>query len=207
MKQWKQWLYSNIIRSRLPVYFAVLVLLVILLLIIPLYFTYSDKLKTQISLINSSQLSQIQTSLDNILKEIDRSSIKLSEDINVKRFIFLERNHLFSSEEDYQQFLKIMFDVLSNEEKFYANMISIYLHVDQTHKIITSNQAVNLNSFDDKEFITSVMKDENETSRWRGKRTTTMFRVHGDPTEKEVITFYRKFSNDGVVTDARKSVV
>ncbi len=202
MKRWTRWFYSTVSRSRLPVYFSVLVLFVIVLLIAPLYLTYTNKLKTEISQINASLLSQIQTGMDNLLKDIDRSSIKLSEDIGVKRFIFLEKNHLFSGEEDYQLFLKRIFEALSNEEKIYSNMTSIYLYINETHKVITSSETIDLNSFEDQRFVRSVLLNNEAPYRWTGKRETKMIRIQGYPSNQEVVTFYRNFSNDGMVIEA-----
>jgi len=146
-------------------------------------------------------LSQVQTNLDGLLQEIDRSSIKLSEDVSLKRFIFLEKNGLFGSEEDYQLFLKKIYDVISNEEKIYANLTGIYLYVHQTDKIVTDDSVESFDRFPDRAFIASIVKDA-ASDHWSGKRQTQVFQVSGYPVEKDVITFYRHISNDGLVNDA-----
>ncbi|MEK0317346.1 helix-turn-helix domain-containing protein [Cohnella sp. 56] len=192
---------KQMIRSRLPLYFSILILTIIILLIIPLYLTYTEKLKTQITEMNLSLLSQVQTNQDGFLQEIDRSSIKLSEDVNLKRFIFLEKNGLFGSEEDYQLFLKKIYDVIRNEEKIFANLTSISLYVHQTEKIVTDDAVVDVKQFADRAFIESVV-GESASDRWSGKRKTNIFQVSGYPVEKDVITFHSHISNDGLVNDA-----
>lgn len=200
MPNWPRSLHK-VIRSRLPLYFALLILMVIILLILPLYLAFTERLKTQITEMNTSLLSQVQTNLDGLLQEIDRSSIKLSEDVSLKRFIFLEKNGLFGSEEDYQLFLKKIYDVIGNEEKIYANLTGIYLYVHQTDKIVTDDSVERFDRFPDRAFIQSIVRDA-AGDHWSGIRKTEFFQVSGYPVEKDVITFYRHISNDGLVNDA-----
>lgn len=202
MNRWKRWYQTRVVRSRLPLYFACLVLLVIGLLIVPLYLMYSNKLKAQIATINGAQLAQIQASLDRILQGIDRSTIKLSEDTHVKRFVFLERNSLFENEEDYQLSLKRLYDVLRNEEKFYENMVTIYLYIPETGQIITGQQALPLEQFDERGFVEQLADPGQPSFRWLGRRTADAFKIQGDAAQHEVISFYRKFSHDGEAAEA-----
>ncbi|GBF75658.1 hypothetical protein PA598K_04079 [Paenibacillus sp. 598K] len=197
MNNWRKWIRTRVIRSRLPLYFACLVLLVIALLIVPLYAMYTSKLKAQIATINGAQLSQIQASLDRILQGIDRSTIKLSEDTHVKRFVFLERNSLFENEEDYQLSLRRLYDVLRNEEKFYENMVTVYLYIPETGQVITGQQAQPLEQFKDRDFVAQLADPGQPTFRWLGRRTADVFNIQGDTAQHEVISFYRTFSNDG----------
>lgn len=202
MNRWKKWIQTRVVRSRLPLYFACLVLLVIGLLIVPLYLMYSNKLKAQIATINGAQLAQIQASLDRILQGIDRSTIKLSEDTHVKRFVFLERNSLFENEEDYQLSLKRLYDVLRNEEKFYENMATIYLYIPETGQMITGQQALPLEQFDDRSFVAELADPGQPAFRWLGRRTADAFKIQGDTAQHEVISFYRKFSHDGEAAES-----
>jgi len=198
----QRWFYQTFLRSRLPVYFAIVVLLVIALLIVPLYFTFSEKLRTQITGINDSLLSQIENQLDTMLKDIDRSSIKLLEDSDVKQFIFLAKNGLFTSEEEYQFSLKKMYGKLAGEEKIHGNMIAISLYIPGAQQVVMSKFTKAIQDYEDHQLLENIISSEHPSSGWMGKRWTETHYISGYPAEQEVFSFYRHLTNDGIVNDA-----
>jgi len=189
------------IRGRLLVYFTLLVVIILLISIIPLYLTYSAKLKNQIIEINSSQLSQIQNGLDQLFKDIDRTSLQLSEDINIKQYIFMTKNNLFSDEVERQFLLRKIYDVMSNEERYYANSTSIYMYVKQSQMVTTSSQAISIDRFIEGDFVSKVAS-ENTIKRWSGIREAYLSEIQGKSIGNKVITLSRSISNYDPATDA-----
>ncbi|MFD2115352.1 helix-turn-helix domain-containing protein [Paenibacillus yanchengensis] len=198
----QQWFYQRFIRSRLPIYFAIVVLLVIVLLIVPLYFTFSNNLRMQLVGINASLLSQIENQLDTMFKEMDRSSIKILEDKEVKQFIFLLKNDLYASEEEYQTALKKMYDKLASEEKIHGNLITMSLYIPDAQQVVMSKFTKLLADYEDRQLVEEIMASDLPSSGWLGKRLTESHYISGYPTEQEVFSFYRHLTNDGNVNDA-----
>ncbi|MGI2293546.1 helix-turn-helix domain-containing protein [Paenibacillus sp. GXUN7292] len=202
MVRFQQWLYQTFIRSRLPFYFAIVVLLVIALLIVPLYFTFSNNLRAQITGINASLLSQIENQLDTMLKDIDRSSIKILEDADVKQFIFLSKNNLFEDVEDYQSALKKMYDKLAGEEKIHGNMIAVSLYIPGASQVVMSKFTKSIADYEDRQLLEKLVASDLPSSGWLGKRLTETNYISGYAAEQEVFSFYRHLTNDGIVNDA-----
>ncbi len=202
MVRFQQWFYESFIRSRLPVYFAIVVLLVIALLIVPLYFAFSNNLRSQITNINASLLSQIENQLDTLLKEIDRSSIKVLEDPDVKQFVFLANNGLFASEEEYQFALKKMYGKLAGEENIHGNMIALTLYVPGAGQAVMSKLSKPVKEYEDQALLADLITEDRPSSGWMGKRLTETNYISGYPAEQEVFSFYRLMTNDGMRNDA-----
>lgn len=201
MAEWKRKAYARLARSRLPAYFSLVVLLVITMLILPIYWVFTDKLKNQISDMNASFIAQVLSTFDGLLQEVDRTSVRLSENINVNRFIFLEKNGLFDSEEEYQLILKELYGVFGNEKKFYANVSSVYMYIPRTGTAITSDAVMPLDDFPDREYVRTVARSE-EPKGWSGVRVSNTNRISGYSSEEEVVTLHRNLSKDGLVIDA-----
>ncbi|THF76265.1 helix-turn-helix domain-containing protein [Cohnella fermenti] len=201
MAKWRTKAYDRLSRSRLPVYFSLVVLLVVLMLILPIYWIYSDRLKNQITRINESLIEQVQSTYDGLLQEVDRTSVRLAENINVNRFIFLEKNGLFDSEEERQLFLKELYGVIASEQKFYANIGNIYLYIPLTGVIVTSDAVMPLSSFLDRDYVAREAAGRTSSS-WSEVRTSKARLVSGYPTEEQVVTLHRSLTNDGLTSDA-----
>ncbi|WP_010274193.1 helix-turn-helix domain-containing protein [Paenibacillus senegalensis] len=188
--------------SRLPLYFALCVVAVIALLTFPLYIAYSDKLKHQISMMNDSQVTQIRTSLDTLLQDFDRSVLKLSNQYNLQQYVFLERKQLFHHEEDQQLQLKKVYELLSNEERFYNNMAALFLYIPSTGRVITASQNQLISEHTDGNFIAGLAAENTPSYGWTGVRQSGVQYRHRSRRDNEVVTFYRKLSHDGLATDA-----
>jgi two-component system response regulator YesN len=201
MARWKMTLHARLSGSRLPVYFALVVLLVVLMLILPIYWIYTDKLKNQITRINESLTDQVLSTFDGLLQEVDRMSVRLTENVNVNRFIFLQKNGLFESEEEYQLFLKELYGVITGEQKFYPNIGNIYLYIPRTGVVVTSNATLPLGLFPDQDFIRLVEEGE-QPGAWSNVRTTNARQVSGYPIDEDVVTLHRYLTNDGLANDA-----
>lgn len=201
MDQWRKKTYARFNRSRLPVYFTFVVLLVILTLIMPIYWVYTDKLKNQISQMNESFVEQVRSTFDSLLQEVDRTAVRLAESERVNRFIFQEKNRLFNREEDYQLSLKELFRALSDEVKFHGNISGIYIYVPATSTVLTSDSVMPLAAFPDRTFIRSVQAS-GDSKGWSGARLSNTRMIGGYASEEEVITFHHALSKDGLVNDA-----
>src|SRR5690606_21482585 len=110
-----------------------------------------------------------QGGLDQLLKEIDRTSLKLSEDNSMKQYIFMTKNNLFSNEVDRQQLLRKVYDVMINEERYYTSATSIYLYVKEANMVITSSQAIPIHKFIEHDFVTQTAH-ASVTKEWTGVR-------------------------------------
>lgn len=201
MSRWKTFIHNRLSRSRLPVYFALVVLLVILMLILPIYWIYSDKLRNQLTYMNESLIDQVLATYDGLLQEVDRASVRIAENVNVNRFIFLQKNGLFDDEVEYQLFLKTLYGIIASEQKFYPNIGGIYLYIPRTEVIITADTTLELDRFADRDYVRLVAGGAQQES-WSGVRTSNARLVSGYPISEQVLTFHRSLSNDGLVNDA-----
>ncbi|SDS73614.1 Helix-turn-helix domain-containing protein [Paenibacillaceae bacterium GAS479] len=201
MTTFRRRFHARLSRSPLPIYFSLVVMLVVVMLSLPIYTIYTSKLKNQIAIIHKSLIDQVLTTYDGLLQEIDRTSVRLVENATLNRFVFLEQNDLFDSEVEYQLLLKELHGIIANEEKFYSNIGSIYLYIPRTDMIVTSDTVMPLGEYPDRDYV-ALVADGKQSETWSSARMTSARLVSGYPVPEEVVTLHRNLTNDGLRNDA-----